>query len=537
MTGKVFASESASKFRTSIFSRDCTTGRTLMLEHLPIHSLVLIGSFLTALVVTPFVRTAATIMGVVDHPDRMRKLHGRTVARSGGTAVLFSVLFICGLSSLAFAWVKLPVEYWLPYLGLLTAMVLIWLVGLADDVWGLRGHQKLTGQIVAAAVLIASGFQIQYLVIFGVQINLGVFMMVPITLLWLLFTTNALNLIDGADGFCSTLGAIICGALGVLASVNHHFAEAAIAFAFCGALLGFLVYNFPPASIFLGDSGSLLVGMVAGALAIRCSLKGPAGVAFIAPLAILFLPLLDSTMAIIRRKLTGRSIYTTDRGHLHHSLRRKGLGERGLLMVVTVLAMITAAGALASQLLGREWIATVSVVVVFLLLVVSRAFGYSEVVLVTRRVSGIALGLWDSRREHTAIQAQAIRLQGTREWEVVWQILVEFADQEALSRLQLDLNVPWLEEGFHGRWKRNCPQNRSERWSTSLPLYAAGRLAGRLDISGPASGGHTISSLTRLAVLLEDLTPQIERILDEEVLAERLQAGQVAESQLVDSLN
>src|SRR5690606_5631811 len=128
-------------------------------------------------------------------------------------------------------------------------------------------------------------------------------------------------------------------------------------------------FNFPPASIFLGDSGSLLVGMVTGALAIRCSLKGTSGVAFLAPLAILSLPLLDSCMAIVRRKLTGRSIYTTDRAHLHHTLRNKGLGDRSLLLVVMVLSLITAAGAIAGQWFGREWLAPISVAVVFSMLV------------------------------------------------------------------------------------------------------------------------------------------------------------------------
>ncbi|MEZ6134929.1 MAG: MraY family glycosyltransferase [Pirellulaceae bacterium] len=363
-----------------------------------------------------------------------------------------------------------------------------------------------------AGILIATGFQIRNISLLGYSLDLGMFS-IPITMLWLLATTNALNLIDGADGLCSTLGAIICGALGILAANNGHFAEAAIAFALCGALLGFLIFNFPPASIFLGDSGSLLIGMVTGALAIRCSLKGPATVALLAPMAILFLPLLDSTMAIVRRKLTGRSIYTTDRAHLHHTLRNRGLGDRGLLLVVTLLALITASGALIGQHLGREWLAPVSVIVVFSMLVLTKGFGYAELVLIGRRASHFARSFIEPARRDDIVRERSVRLQGTREWETVWQTLVEFAEREELCKVHMDLNVPWLEEGFHGSWQRSRQPDRLERWSTSLPIHASGRIAGRLDVIGPATTGATLGAITKLVELLEDLTPQVEHLL------------------------
>lgn len=477
------------------------------------HALILIGGFLAAVAITPAVRAAAIQLNLVDHPDPHRKLHGRVVARAGGTAVLLALLLVCLAAAFRYDWRTLKLASITPYLGLLTAMIGMWLVGLADDIWTLRGRQKLLFQVLVSSLLIATGFQVRHLVFFGLHFDLGM-LTIPVSLLWLLFTTNALNLIDGADGLCSTLGAIICGSLGVLASVNGHFAEAAIGFALCGALLGFLVFNFPPATIFLGDSGSLLIGMVAGALAIRCSLTGPTSVAFLAPLAILFLPLLDSSMAIVRRKLTGRSIYTTDRAHLHHTLRNKGLGDRGVLLVVTVLALITASGALASQSLGREWIAPVSVIVVFGLLVVTKAFGYAEMSLLGRRISHFAMSLIEpAKNTDFTTREQSVRLQGTRQWETVWQTLVEFAESEQLSKAHMDLNVPWLEEGFHGTWKRSSQPDRLERWAISLPIHANGRIAGRLDIIGPAATGETLASVARLVELLEDLTPQIEAML------------------------
>ncbi|MFN3190787.1 MAG: MraY family glycosyltransferase [Aureliella sp.] len=476
-------------------------------------ALILIAGFLISLVLTPIVRTTAIRLGIVDQPDARRKLHGRIVARSGGTAVLGSVLLLSGAALFRFDLLDLNAAQITPFLGLLSAMVLIWLIGLADDIWTLRGRQKLLGQLLVALMLAACGFQISNTSFFGIPIHLGV-LSIPVSVVWLLATTNALNLIDGSDGLCSTLGAIICGSLGLLAWVNGHFAESAIAFAMCGALLGFLVFNFPPASIFLGDSGSLLVGMVTGALAIRCALHGATTVAFLAPLAILTLPLLDSSMAIVRRKLTGRSIYTTDRAHLHHALKGKGLSDKGLLLAVTVLALITAMGALAGQMLDQEWLALVGISVVIGLLVLTKAFCYSELALVVRRGSHFALSFME--RVDTAgkvARQKAVRLQGTRQWETVWDTLVEFAEREQLAKLHLDLNVPWLEEGYHGTWQKSRLPDRTDRWCSVLPLMSGEQVAGRVEVIGDATLGESLESIVRLAGLVEDLTPQVHAIL------------------------
>ena len=483
-------------------------------------SLVFIASFLVAVILTPMVRSLAIRFDIVDRPDDRRKLHGRVIARAGGTAVLFAVLVVCAVASLRVDFTLVPVKNMIPYVALLVVMIGIWLLGLADDIWMLRGRQKLVGQIVLAAILVSAGFNIQSLSLFGYSLKLGL-LAFPISIVWLLATTNALNLIDGADGLCSTLGAIICGALGILASVNGHFAEAAIAFAFSGALLGFLVFNFPPASIFLGDSGSLLIGMVTGALAIRCSLKGTAGVAFLAPLAILSLPLLDSCMAIIRRKLTGRSIYTTDRAHLHHTLRNRGLGDRSLLLAVTVLSLITAAGALSGQLLGRDWLAPIGVAAVFGMLVATKAFGYSEMVLMARKGSHFAASMFEPvDLAKTSIRQRSVHLQGTRQWETVWQTLTEFAEAQSLCKVHMDLNVPWLEEGFHGTWQRSKMPDRHDCWNTGLPIYLSGRMAGRIDIVGPATSRQSLESLAKFVELVDDLIPQIELLVDGDAIAQ-----------------
>ena len=473
-------------------------------------------AFLASLVTTPLVRAVAIRFGIVDKPDPRRKLHGKVVARAGGVAVLFAVLFSCAIGFIPYAR-TLSLDLLYPFIGLLVAMIGICGLGLADDIYTLRGRQKLFVQILLAGLLTSCGFLVHTVRIFGWEIQLGL-AAIPVTIVWLLATTNALNLIDGSDGLCSTVGAIITGSLGVMAALGGHPAEAILAFALCGALLGFLVFNFPPASIFLGDSGSLFVGMICGALAIRCSIKGPASVSMIAPLAILILPLFDSSMAILRRKLTGRSIYTTDRAHLHHTIKERGYSDIGLLVVAGGLCAFASLWAVGGTIMGNDLVAALGATGVLVMLVGSRVFGFAELMLVVRKFREFAHSmLTPATQADHSVRHQAVRLQGTRHWEIVWETLTEFADKNGLCRVHMDLNAPWLHEGFHASWQRCRLPDRLERWSTSLPIHSAGRVFGRLDIVGPIPTGRNFEVLTQLANILEDLEPQIEGLLSDPV--------------------
>lgn len=490
-------------------------------------------AFVASLLVTPIVRSFAISRGIVDRPDHLRKLHGRVVARAGGTAVLIATLLGCGVALIQFlpgTFTRLdgsPVQVisetlvtgslaeinLVPFLGILVVMIGVWLLGLADDIWTLRGRQKLLGQMLLAGILVLTGSQVDSVAVFGKTVELGLFA-VPLTIMWLLATTNALNLIDGSDGFCSTVGAIISGSLAIMLAYHDHWAEAAIGFALCGALLGFLMFNFPPASVFLGDSGSLLVGLVTGALAIRCALKGPATVAMLAPASLLVIPLFDSAMAIIRRKLTGRSIYTTDRAHIHHTLKNSGFSDRGLLAVTAAMCLFVSIGAIAGMMLGHEWLAASSALTVVAILIASKVFGFAEMSLLARRVSHFAASMVEPAGAcDSTVRQKAVRLQGSRSWELIWATLTEFAERQQLSRVHLDLNVTWLHEGFHATWQRSKMPDKLERWSTCMPLIVEGRLAGRLDVIGPVADGRAFSSLSQLADILEDLSPQLELLI------------------------
>src|SRR5205823_24280 len=215
-------------------------------------------------------------------------------------------------------------------------------------------------------------------------INLGP-LGIPLTIFWLLGAINALNLLDGMDGLLSTIGLITSIAFAALAYLNEQWATACVAAGLAGTLLAFLRFNFPPAKIFLGDSGSMLIGLTIGLLGIQSSMKELATVSLAAPLALLILPILDTAAAIIRRKLTGRSIYDVDRGHLHHRLTHSGFSNVSILALVSFLCLVTASGALAASYLRNGTWALLSAAMVIVILVASKLFGRVELTLIKKR--------------------------------------------------------------------------------------------------------------------------------------------------------
>ena len=477
--------------------------------------LVLVLALVASLALTPMVRALALRCQLVDRPSKDLKLHQRAVPLGGGLAVfaaaLLAVLVAALLPGSTLAELQAVGG---DLVGLAFASVIIVLVGLADDRFTLRGRQKLAGQLVAITVLINMGLSIRGIEILGLNADLGL-LAIPFTVFWLLGAINAVNLLDGADGFATTVGIVISAALATLAALQGHPGIALVAIALTGALVGFLVYNFPPAKIFLGDTGSMLIGLVVGVLAIRGALKGPATVALAAPLAVLTIPILDSVIAVLRRWLTGRSLYVPDRGHLHHNLQRRGLGPRGLLIGISLLCAITAGGALVSIALKNELCAVASAGTVVAALVLSRVFGFSELTMVTQRAFGFGSSLLTSTcGSSEMIRQETVCLQGSRNWEELWTTLTDFAERHGLSRLRLDLNVPWMHEGFYARWQRGEDSQEAHLWLTRLPLLSGGRVMGRLELAGRANR-ETAARLELLSQLLVELQPCVDRLAGE----------------------
>jgi UDP-GlcNAc:undecaprenyl-phosphate GlcNAc-1-phosphate transferase len=458
---------------------------------------------------THFVATLAQRWGFVDRPDGHHKSHKAPIALGGGLAVFLAAFVTFAVEYISSPTLQDSLQGDAPFLsGLLLAGAWIVVLGLIDDRFGMRGRYKLLGQIIAALIVIASGLEIHAFSLFGVKIQLG-WLSIPFTLFWLVGAINSLNLLDGIDGLATTIGIILCSAITVMAVWFGQPTVAIVAAVFSGALVGFLRFNFPPATIFLGDAGSMLIGLVVGSLAIGASLKGPATVAMAAPLAIWSLPMFDSFVAILRRKLTGRSIYATDRGHLHHRLMARFGNNTRVLGFVAVCCAVTCAGALVSMFMQNDLAALASVFAVICILVATQIFGHVEFVMLASRVKSLGVALVQSSRGKKSWHS-SFRLQGTRQWDLMWQSLAEYAEKAQLIEVKLDINLASIQEGYHASWRRRTDCERRELWRTEIPLFKDEQLIGRLSISGGRESGLLVCEVIgRLMEIMESVESEI----------------------------
>jgi UDP-GlcNAc:undecaprenyl-phosphate/decaprenyl-phosphate GlcNAc-1-phosphate transferase len=483
-----------------------------------------IASFVSAgavsLALTALIWRIAPRLGLIDRPDQRRKLHGLPIPLGGGAAVFLATVAVLG--ALVFTpnpWRLQINEQWWNLLGSFLACAWIVVLGLIDDRVGIRGRQKLLGQIVAASILMSCGVLIRKIGLFGWEADLGP-LAIPVTLFWLVGAMNAVNLLDGMDGLATVLGIILSISICVLAAMTHHAAVAIAAVVFAGSLLGFLPFNLAPAKVYLGDAGSMLIGLVVGALSIRATLKGPGTVLLAAPLAILTIPILDSAVAILRRKLAGRSIYETDRGHIHHRLLAKFGSKHKVLLCVIVCSVVTCAGALASTYTKSDSIALVAVAAVVAMFVATGLFGRGEFVLLAARVRNLVLSLARPAvgrrlrsRETTA------RLQGSRQWDVLWESLTESAEKLGLTKIQLDVNMPALQEGYSGVWESPVPEDRDNQWELKLPLLVAGHGVGSLTIVGEHDGDSGCPSIELVREILHPFEVSLRELAEKDILA------------------
>jgi UDP-GlcNAc:undecaprenyl-phosphate GlcNAc-1-phosphate transferase len=344
--------------------------------------------------------------------------------------------------------------------------------------------------------------------VFGLDLDLGL-LAVPFTMFWLLGAVNSLNLIDGMDGLLGSVGLILSLTLAVMAALLGQWATAVVAVALAGGLIGFLRYNFPPASVFLGDSGSMVIGLILGTLAILGSFKAPATIVLAMPVALLTLPIFDTAAAIIRRKLTGRSIYTTDRGHLHHCLQRSGLSRPTILLLVAGFCLLTGAGVVASRAFDNDWFALLTGVAVVAILVVTRLFGHAEALLIKERLTGLASRLFG--KSSPQARQLSVRLQGSADWKSLWSRLTHLADDLNLEQVRLNVNAPMLHEGYHARWDRAVPLPEDAHvWRVEVPLTAHGIDVGRLELVGPHDDvpvWRKIEAFTGVIDLLNEAIP------------------------------
>jgi UDP-GlcNAc:undecaprenyl-phosphate GlcNAc-1-phosphate transferase len=457
-----------------------------------------------ALLLTPLARAAARQLQIVDEPDGKRKLHKRPVPLFGGVAVYFSlVLGLCLVQQ--FAEVTPRFEQLCDMV--IAAAGFVCLLGCVDDTWDLNARLKLLLQTCSLLPIVLSGFTIDHVLAFGYPIELG-WLGVPITILWLLACINALNLLDGMDGLASVVGLSTAAMLAIIAASLDHSHVSLVAMALAGALAGFLVYNLPPASIYLGDSGSMVIGLVVGILGMHATLKTPTTLAITAPAVLMSIPMLDTVLAIVRRKLSGQRFYTADRGHIHHRLLERGLNNWQALGVIGLLCLLTGSAAIAAIILrsdGLAWAIAISVVATMIHL---RLFGHHELSLVKLtmarsldRLADVALTLAHLRQRELAA-ADAAELVT---FEHAWRVLVEEAANWPVLGLHLTVGQHRRIDARH-EWNRPGSDAAAGHWTLSLTIrqpderYCQVQVLGdEAELGNQALPAETMQALTSFA--------------------------------------
>jgi len=297
-------------------------------------------AFLLALVFTPFVRDLAKRTGLVDRPDGGRKRHSDEIPRLGGVGVILAYVIALFFVSLApYRNVNIDVEAGrATALALMPAALLVFVTGLVDDIRTLKPWHKLIAEVFASVLAYKAGFGIYALR----GHELSPWISLPVTVLWLVGCTNALNLIDGMDGLAAGVGVFSTLTMFVAALIHGRIDLAFVTAPLVGALLGFLRYNFNPASIFLGDSGSLMIGFLLGCFGMMWGQKSATAIGMTAPLIALAIPFLDTGLAIARRYLRAQPIFAPDRSHIHHRLLDQGLTPRRTALMLYSICGICA---------------------------------------------------------------------------------------------------------------------------------------------------------------------------------------------------
>jgi len=302
------------------------------------------------LLLTPLARALGLRYGIVAHPGG-RSVHAGDVPRTGGIALFAGVSVALGVQVLGeryLGWGGGLLGAERSMLGVFASLVAIFVVGLIDDIYSLKPGPKFLGQTFAALIAVLAGLRIEFIgnPFGGGLVQLGL-VGIPVTVLYFVAFANIINLVDGLDGLAAGVTAIAGTSLLVLAAQGSFLEAAALAAALVGACLGFLRYNFYPASIFMGDSGSNFLGFVLAAVSLLGVMKSVAAIALIVPLIIVGVPIFDTASAIVRRLRHGRPIQEPDRGHIHHRLLGRGFDQRQTVLIIYLWSAALAVGAYA----------------------------------------------------------------------------------------------------------------------------------------------------------------------------------------------
>jgi UDP-GlcNAc:undecaprenyl-phosphate/decaprenyl-phosphate GlcNAc-1-phosphate transferase len=493
------------------------------------------ASVLASFVLTRYIRDLATARGWVAGPGLERHLHKRPLPRLGGVAIFLAFLFSIGIAALV-GWWSPRLSFGFSSKAVLTILVpgfLIFLLGLYDDLHPVGPYFKFLVQVLAGGILFAGGLRILDLPVLFSGYHFAWFVSLPLTILWVLGITNAFNLIDGLDGLAAGSAFFSTLVVFVVALSSHSSFVSVMTLVLAGAVLGFLRYNFNPATIFLGDCGSLFVGFMLSALALQGMQKSPTIVAVAIPVVSFGLPILETALSIVRRLIGGRPVFTGDREHIHHKLLQRGLSQR---QVVTVLYAVSAIFAMLSLFLLWPTGSTLGLVLAVLGIGIwmgVQHLNYLEFGEL-RRVAQRALEQRLIFVNNLAIRRATEELKVTEDFDQLCRILEAAFSSNDFDALELRLLPPpdglvdsqVLQIGSDDiadfRWRRpgrHFSKETIPAWSLALGLVAANNhRRGSLTLHRLDGGGDLQLDVNLLtSIFPEALADALERIEDQAV--------------------
>ena len=459
---------------------------------------------------TPLVRTLARRCGVVDRSDHYRKVDERAVPLLGGVAIF--VAFLAPILALVLVYRNnvsvLVMQHSGEMLALLGGGAIALGLGIVDDAMRLAARWKLLFQVAAASVAVAGGFSITAVSNpFGGPIILG-WLSVPVTIFWFVGCMNALNLLDGLDGLAAGAALFVTVTLLLVSMVFGNGLGMLLLACLGGATIGFLLYNFHPASIFLGDSGSMLLGFWVAALSLLAARKAEAAVALLVPFIALGLPIFDTTLAILRRWSHKVPISTADRQHIHHLLMGMGLThKRAVLVLYVACAALGGAALLISAGHGGLTLAVVGslALLAFVCVRVLGAVRFSELL---GRLSGDWVLSHRSAEAKIAVEKAVHQIRSAATVGAAWAACrdafgVLGLDYAELRVVDADLGGPerWLWSRIDGR---TDAASASDSWRVRLSVGAAGRPYGVMELAKCLHEGRPLPSASELGLRLRD---------------------------------
>ncbi|WP_017547873.1 glycosyltransferase family 4 protein [Salinicoccus carnicancri] len=290
-------------------------------------------SFLITLILMPIFIWGSRKFGFVDYPN-FRKVHAKPIPYLGGVAILISM--VIGIM------IARPIEA--EYKSIIIGGTIIVIVGIIDDKYDLKPLLKLIGQLLASSVPIYYGIVIDNITPFGVSIDFGM-MTIPITLIWMIAIINAINIIDGLDGLATGVSVIALSSIGLITILQGNLFVMMICVILIGSCLGFLVYNFHPAKIFLGDNGAMLLGFVLAVVSLM-GFKNITLISLFFPIIILAVPFIDMAFSALRRYRSKVSLFKADKSHIHHRLRNLGYSHMESVILIYFIALLYAGGSI-----------------------------------------------------------------------------------------------------------------------------------------------------------------------------------------------